>query len=133
MIVLCLYYDGMPAELELALDIMNYFISFFFIVELVLKTLAFGLIPYLDDNMNKLDFLIVVASILELFLNIAIQSEVRILRSIRAVRIARIFRFIESMKTIMTSIGNSLSKFIYLAMLLFLFIIMFSLLGIELF
>lgn len=58
---------------------------------------------------------------------------IRVFRIFRIIRITRIFRYIQSMNIIIQVISNSLSRFMYLAMLLFLFIIIFALLGMQIF
>jgi hypothetical protein len=48
-------------------------------------------------------------------------------------RVARLFRYMSQMAMIMAVISRSMSKFVYLAMLLLLFILIFALIGMQLF
>lgn len=128
----------MPDELSITLDIFNIMLTVLFTAEMLLKMFALSIKVYFQDGMNYIDFISVFTSILELFISFGNLSgnenkKLRMLRSIRAFRVARLFRYIQSMETIVKVIGKSISKFIYLALLLLLFIIMFSLLGMEIF
>ena len=55
------------------------------------------------------------------------------LRTFRVFRIARLLRALESMQTIIQVMVKSYKSFIYITILMFLFIYIFSLLGVELF
>lgn len=57
----------------------------------------------------------------------------RIFRTFRVLRVARLLRSLKSMHQIISVIGRSLSSFAYLALLLFLFMFIYTLLGIQLF
>ena len=65
--------------------------------------------------------------------NLSAFKTLRMLRTFRVFRIARLLKALESMQTIMVVIGKSYMSFFYIAMLMFLFIIIFSLLGAEMF
>ena len=55
------------------------------------------------------------------------------LRTFRVFRIARLLKALESIQTIMGVIVRSYKSFIYITMLMFLFILIFTLLGMQLF
>ena len=89
--------------------------------------------------MNYLDGAVVVLSIIEITVfntgNNAISAfrTVRIFRTFRVLRVARLLRSLKSMHQIISVIGRSLGAFAYLAILLFLFMFIYALLGIQLF
>lgn len=88
--------------------------------------------------MNVLDGLVVILSLVELIFlqgssGLTAFRTIRIFRTFRVLRVARLFRYLSSMALIMTVISRSMSKFIYLALLLFLFILIFALIGMQLF
>ena len=58
---------------------------------------------------------------------------IRMLRTFRVFRVARLLRALKSMQTIMAVIARSYKSFIYITVLMFLFVIIFSLLGMSLF
>lgn len=73
---------------------LNYFFAFFFGVESCLKIISFGFIldsgSYLRDNWNRLDFIIVVCSFIDVFVDTIDLSFVKILRLLRALRPLRL-------------------------------------------
>lgn len=124
------------------LKISNDYFTWIFIIELFLKLMAVGIVKYAADRMNWLDGTVVMLSIIELVSisilankGLGLQSfeTLRILRTSRVFRIARLLRGMESMKTILGVMVRSYKSFIYITMLMFLFIIIFSLLGMQTF
>lgn len=133
-IILAMYHYRMDDDFEKALDGMNLALTIIFGVELAIKLFGMGVINYFRDLMNYLDFFVVVFSILELiFLSgnsgLSALRAIRIFRTFRVLRVARLFRYMQSMTTIITVVSKSLSKFVYLALLLLLFILIFALIG----
>ena len=87
--------------------------------------------------MNLLDGFVVFVSIFELAY-IASQSgtesasafaTVKMFRVLRVFRIARLLRGLESMQTILGVMGRSYKSFLYITILLAVFVVIFSLLG----
>ena len=64
-------------------------------------------------------------------MNLAAFKTLRMLRTFRVFRIARLLKALKSMQTIIQVITKSYMSFFYIAMLMFLFVIIFSLLGSE--
>ena len=58
-----------PNEYETTLNSLNYFFTSVFIVEFILKVFSLSFIRYIINPWNKFDFLVVMASILEIILN----------------------------------------------------------------
>ena len=104
-----------------------------------LKIISLGVKGYLQDSMNYLDGSVVILSIIELvFLSdsngsISAFRTVRIFRTFRVLRVARLLKAMQSMRVIIGVISRSISSFIYLALLLLLFIFIYSLMGMQLF
>lgn len=95
-------------------------------------------IEYLSDKMNYLDGSVVLLSLVELaFLDgggsLSAFRTVRIFRTFRVLRVARLLRSLQSMQIIIGVIGRSIGSFVYLALLLLLFIFIYSLLGMQMF
>ena len=137
-IVLALDHYGISTEMEDALTTMNFVFTIIFIVEMCLKLIGLGLRGYLGDPMNYFDGVVVLLSIVELvFLTgsstISAFRAIRIFKVIRVLRVARLFRYMQSMVMITKVMSQSFSKFINLALLLLLFILIFALLGMQLF
>jgi hypothetical protein len=106
---------------------------------MLLKVVGLGIRNYLRESMNYLDGSVVILSIVELaFLSnsggaLSAFRTVRIFRTFRVLRVARLLRTMQSMQTIIGVISRSISSFVYLALLLLLFIFIYSLMGMQLF
>ena len=130
----------------------NLVFTIIFIVEMGLKILGFGIKGYVGDKMNLFDALIVLLSIVELVMPssdstgeeeeqtkgsaVSAFRTVRIFRIFRALRVLRVTRLLRAlafMRVIISVIGKTISSFIYIAFLLFLFIFIYSLLGMQMY
>ncbi|OMJ72778.1 hypothetical protein SteCoe_28696 [Stentor coeruleus] len=137
-IVLSLDHYGISSDFSLYLSNINTSFTYIFLAEMILKLLAKGM-NYFRDYMNYFDAIVVILSMIELvYINrtkstLSAFRAVRIFRVFRVIRVARLFRYLQSMALIMKVITASLSKFIYLALLLLLFTVVYSLLGMQVF
>ena len=130
---------GVSAELENTLQTFSSYFTFIFIYEMGSKIFALGVKKYLQDDMNKLDGSVVLMYIFEIIYTQAVSSgggsslktfkTLKMLRTLRVFRILRLLRKLKSMYTILQVMTESYSSFIYITMLLFLFILIFALLG----
>ena len=141
-IVLSIDHYGISPSLFESLSYINLIFTYIFLSEMILKLLAKGPINYIRDFMNCFDGIVVVLSLVELIFLSNSKSALtafrtvrifRVFRVIRVIRVARLFRYLQSMALILEVISGSLSKFIYLALLLLLFIIIYTLLFIQIF
>ncbi|OMJ94175.1 hypothetical protein SteCoe_2656 [Stentor coeruleus] len=137
----CLSVDhyGISTESSQTLTLMNNFFTYFFAVELFLRIIGLGLKDYLRDRMNYFDTIVVILSIIEIsFLSdstsaISAFRAIRIFRIFRVLRVVRLLRYLKSMAHIVRAISKSLSNFGYLFLLLILFLIIFSLIGMKIY
>ena len=91
--------------------------------------------------MNWLDGAVVSLSIVEIVLtaiggsggNLAAFSTLRVFRTFRVLRVARLLRALKSMQTILAVIQRSADSFFYITLLMFVFIFIFTLLGMQVF
>lgn len=60
-------YEGSSVEYNLALDMINYVFTGVFVIEAILKLLAFG-ISYFRNSWNVFDFCVVCASIIDILM-----------------------------------------------------------------
>lgn len=136
-LVLAIDHYGIEASLASGLDKCNLTFTIIFAGEMLAKMLGLGLSAYFRDKMNIFDCLIVVLSIVELaFLSstsLSALRSIRVFRAFRALRAARLFRRLRYMQTIIELIWKSIVNFMYMGLLLFLFLVVFSLLGMQLF
>lgn len=108
---------------------------------MVSKLLAIGPKKYMDDKMNWLDGAVVMISIIELLMtavggsggNLSAFRTVRVFRTFRVLRVARLLRALKSMKVIIGVIAKSAGSFVYITLLMFVFVFIYTLLGMQIF
>jgi len=114
-------------------------VSLLFIVECVIKILVMGLVrgkyTYLKDNYNKLDFFIVIFSIISFFLESAETgidiSYLKALRALRALRPLKLVSKNEGMKLVVNSILASIPNLINVFLISILFYFVFGVIGLQ--
>ncbi|XP_060077738.1 voltage-dependent T-type calcium channel subunit alpha-1G-like [Ylistrum balloti] len=103
-ITMAMEYYMMPAELQFALKIFNYFFTSVFIIEATMKIIALGMMRYIKDRWNQLDILIVLLSIVGIILEEmktnVIPINPTIIRVMRVLRIARVLKLLKMAKSI---------------------------------
>lgn len=137
-VVMALDRYGLNETDELFLQTSNSIFTWVFIAEFAMKIVALGPKKYIDNRMNLLDGSIVMLSLLELAMGsgggtLTAFRSVRVFRTFRVLRVARILRALKSMQQIMSVITKSASSFAYIAVLLMIFLFIFSLLGKQIF
>ena len=138
-IVLAVDRYGISAHDALILQSINLFFTYFFAAEMFLKVIVLGPIQFLRDFMNLFDSAVVVLSLVEIFILSGGTSAftafraIRIFRIFRVLRVVRIFRYLKSITLIINSISKSISNISYLFLLLILFQVIFTLLGMQVF
>jgi hypothetical protein len=88
--------------------------------------------------MNYLDGAVVILSLVEVIVStgggaLSAFKTVRIFRTFRVLRVARLLKSMKSMMSILFVIQNSISSFVYLTILMFLFVFIYSLLGMQIY
>lgn len=120
------------------LDSIGNVFTWIFICEFASKLIALGIVKYLRDKMNWLDGSIVSLSILEILLtafsgggggNLKAFKTLRVFRTFRVFRMARILRKLPAMKIIINVVARSIGSISYVTLLLFVFIFIYTLLG----
>uniref|UniRef100_A0A665W315 Voltage-dependent L-type calcium channel subunit alpha n=1 Tax=Echeneis naucrates TaxID=173247 RepID=A0A665W315_ECHNA len=107
-----------------------------FTLEMLMKMYALGLPSYFMSLFNRFDFVVVSAGIMELILvHIGVMSVmgISVLRCIRLLRLLKVSRYWTSLSNLVASLLNSVRSIACLLLLLFLFIVIFSLLGMQVF
>jgi hypothetical protein len=137
-IVLALYHHNIEPDMEDALDQLNFSFTVIFAAEMALKLIGLGPKRYSKDYMNLLDGSVVVLSLMELVLldsnsPLTVFRTVRIFRTFRVLRVARLFRYMRVLGRIIRTVSESISDFTYLALLLLLLIMIFALIGMQMF
>lgn len=138
-VIMALASYGITAEFSAKLDSGNLFFTWFFICEMSIKLTAIGVKKYVSDKMNWLDGGIVSLSVMEMVLtamsggggNLSAFKTIRVLRTLRVLRVARLLRGMESMQVIIAVFVRSATSFMYITMLLFVFLFIYTLLGMQ--
>ncbi|PNJ37562.1 CACNA1I isoform 1 [Pongo abelii] len=94
-VTMSLEHYNQPTSLETALKYCNYMFTTVFVLEAVLKLVAFGLRRFFKDRWNQLDLAIVLLSVMgitleEIEINAALPINPTIIRIMRVLRIARV-------------------------------------------
>jgi len=124
------------------LDIINLVFTTIFTVEAILKLIAYGS-SYFNNNWNRFDFTVVVASLIEVAFSRLSQSSLKFLRLgpqlirvLRVLRVSRILRLIgkyEGIQALISTITFSLYSLFNVFSLLLLIFFIFSILGVFMF
>ncbi|XP_048344565.1 voltage-dependent L-type calcium channel subunit alpha-1F [Sphaerodactylus townsendi] len=107
-----------------------------FTLEMLVKMYSLGLQAYFISFFNRFDCFVVCGGILETVLvefEIMQPLGISVLRCVRLLRIFKVTRHWASLSNLVASLLNSMKSIASLLLLLFLFIIIFSLLGMQLF
>jgi hypothetical protein len=120
----------------------NLAFTIIFIVEMTIKMYGLGIKLYCKDFFNIFDAFVVSISIVELIINSMSSGgnnatsgfkAVRIFRIFRVLRVTRLLRSLKFMKVIIEVLKGTAEQFMYIALLMFLFVFIFTLLGTQLF
>ncbi|XP_030221493.1 voltage-dependent L-type calcium channel subunit alpha-1D isoform X5 [Gadus morhua] len=117
-------------------DVANKVLLAMFTLEMLVKMYSLGLQAYFVSLFNRFDCFVVCGGIVETILvELAVMSPlgISVFRCVRLLRIFKVTRHWASLSNLVASLLNSMKSIASLLLLLFLFIIIFSLLGMQLF
>lgn len=130
-----LAFDRYPVPPSNQQNVFNYFniaFTIIFSLEVAIKLFAFSVRGFLRDRFNIFDALVVLVSIIELTVIDGGSSSLSALRAVRLFRVFKIFR-VGDLRVLMDSIGMTVMGMGNYAVLLTLFIYLYSLLGMQFF
>ncbi|XP_055771886.1 voltage-dependent T-type calcium channel subunit alpha-1H-like [Salvelinus fontinalis] len=130
-----------PQYLEEGLKYCNYIFTLVFVVETVLKLIAFGLRRFFRERWNQLDLAIVLLSVMgitleEIDLNASLPINPTIIRIMRVLRIARVLKLLKmatGMRALLDTVVQALPQVGNLGLLFMLLFFIYAALGVELF
>ncbi|KAJ8257225.1 hypothetical protein GJAV_G00183250 [Gymnothorax javanicus] len=125
-----------PLWLTEVQDIANKVLLSLFTVEMLLKMYSLGLQVYFVAFFNRFDCFVVCGGIVETILvelEIMPPLGISVLRCVRLLRIFKVTRHWTALSNLVASLLNSMKSIASLLLLLFLFLIIFALLGMQLF
>uniref|UniRef100_A0A4W5KU88 Voltage-dependent L-type calcium channel subunit alpha n=1 Tax=Hucho hucho TaxID=62062 RepID=A0A4W5KU88_9TELE len=117
-------------------DTANKVLLSLFAIEMLMKMYALGLQQYFMSLFNRFDCFVVSTGILELILvrmDVMTVMGISVLRCIRLLRLLKVTKYWTSLSNLVVSLLNSTPSIACLLLLLFLFIVIFSLLGMQVF
>uniref|UniRef100_A0A8D0V3C3 Voltage-dependent L-type calcium channel subunit alpha n=1 Tax=Sus scrofa TaxID=9823 RepID=A0A8D0V3C3_PIG len=129
-------HHGQPVWLTQIQEYANKVLLCLFTVEMLLKLYGLGPSVYVSSFFNRFDCFVVCGGILETTLvEVGAMQPlgISVLRCVRLLRIFKVTRHWASLSNLVASLLNSMKSIASLLLLLFLFIIIFSLLGMQLF
>ncbi|EPQ10300.1 Voltage-dependent T-type calcium channel subunit alpha-1H [Myotis brandtii] len=134
------HYDQ-PKSLDEALKYCNYVFTIVFVIEAVLKLVAFGLRRFFKDRWNQLDLAIVLLSIMgitleEIEMSAALPINPTLIRIMRVLRIARVLKLLKmatGMRALLDTVVQALPQVGNLGLLFMLLFFIYAALGVELF
>ncbi|XP_041813433.1 voltage-dependent T-type calcium channel subunit alpha-1I [Chelmon rostratus] len=140
-ITMSLEHYNQPHSLDLALKYCNYFFTSTFVVESVLKLIAFGFRRFFKDRWNQLDLAIVLLSVMgitleEIEISAALPINPTIIRIMRVLRIARVLKLLKmatGMRALLDTVVQALPQVGNLGLLFMLLFFIYAALGVELF
>lgn len=130
--------DQYPAPTYIEkIDFINSMFSVIFFIEMVLKILGLGLKHYFSDEFNIFDCIIALAAVFDLvvssaFTNINIDA-VTALRTFRLLRLFKLARTWKQFNHLLATMGKTLKEISAFTVVLFLFMFIYSILGMEMF
>jgi hypothetical protein len=135
-------WDYLPPTMWWVTNVLNWILTGIFTVESIIKVLGLGPRLFAKDSMNVFDAFVVFFSLVEIVFDllarfgdggVVIPFPLSVLRAFRIIRLFKLARSIESMRKILTTLISSVGSVMYLGMLLGLIVLIFILLGMELF
>lgn len=119
--------------------LMTNIISVIYIIEAILKITMLGFVfgkdTYLRNQWNLLDFIIVIITIFNWVVDYFSDFEIGFLRVLRAFRALRPLKMVsknEGLKTVINSLIKSIPSLINVVLITLLFLLVFSILGVQL-
>ncbi|XP_053332812.1 voltage-dependent T-type calcium channel subunit alpha-1H [Clarias gariepinus] len=130
-----------PKYLEESLKYCNYVFTLVFVIESMLKLVAFGFRRFFKDRWNQLDLAIVLLSVMgitleEIDLNASLPINPTIIRIMRVLRIARVLKLLKmatGMRALLDTVVQALPQVGNLGLLFMLLFFIYAALGVELF
>lgn len=114
----------------------NFSITFVYQVELILKLWVFGIKLYARSFVNVMEALVAIIATVEIALfssNLSIENNLSFLSAFRVVRLTRFLSKLRFMSVITAVIYQTFEQYTYVALILLLFVFIFSLIGMQIF
>ncbi|TMW67789.1 hypothetical protein Poli38472_007461 [Pythium oligandrum] len=140
--ILALDHYPMPPGLDSDLEIVNFGLSCVFMLEMVLKLIGLGLRQYARDKFNVFDAFVVITGLLETiatppsFMSSNVKKKKGAVSALRSFRLSRVFKLARnwrSLRELLQLIARAVASIANFGVLLFLFIYIYALIGLQIF
>ena len=119
------------------LEVFNEFFTWTFFLEMILKLIGLGFYNYRQDKYNVFDSVIVIISLIDWTIsripNLDAGSALNAFRALRLLRMLKLSKSWKALADILRKTAKSMQEILSFSVLLFLFMYIFALLGMELF
>ena len=135
-LLLAMEYHGQPAAYGNALEWGNFALSVIFTAEMAVKLIALGPKGYAGDSFNLFDASLVLISWVDFGISSTATGGLGALRSVRLLRIGRLLKLLRQfagLRRLLNTILESLPDIGYVSLLMFLFVTVWAILGVQLF
>jgi len=129
-LVLTIPHYQQPEGVDQATYVLNIIFTIIFVIEAMLKIIAWKFKGYWRDSWNRFDFVVAVASFVGIFLNSGAISVVRVFRVARSVRL---MKMVPGLSRLFRTLITTLPSIINIGILIIIFLFMFAILGRQLF
>lgn len=125
-------YPSMPKTQETVFSYINYGFTAIFLIEIMIKVMGLRVSHFIKDKFNIFDSMVVVLSVVEIVLDQGGSGSLSALRAFRLFRILKLLRF-GDLRVILESITLTVGAIGNYVVLLFLFIYIYSMVGMQYF
>ncbi|RYY35425.1 ion transporter, partial [archaeon] len=135
--------DSYPSDEALSArsEVINFVLTVIFAAEMLFKLIVMGRVRYFRDKFNRFDVLIVLLSVVDLAIappsfitHVVVRSSgVLALRTLRLSRIFKLARSWTSLRVLLRTLKDAINDVAYFAILLVLYMFIFSLFGMQIF
>ncbi|XP_070559615.1 voltage-dependent L-type calcium channel subunit alpha-1D-like isoform X5 [Ptychodera flava] len=145
-ITLAMKYHGQSASYESGLDYVNIVFTAAFIIEFILKVVAFKPRHYFSDSWNVFDFVIVLGSIIDIALSYIARSlkkqgndtrqefiSINFFRLFRVLRLVKLLSRGEGIRTLLWTFIKSFQALPYVALLIVMLFFIYAVIGMQMF
>lgn len=132
-LILAVQYRGMHGQIEAALTNLNIALLSVFVLEMLLKVLALGILGYGSDRYNVFDAIIVFAGLIELSFQDSSLAVARAFRLLRVLRVSRLVSRSKSMRRLLDACMDGFGAILSFTGVLIIFVFVFTVLGMQLF
>ena len=129
-------HEGQGEKWDAAFSAANVAFTGLFVIEMLLRWTAMGLPQYFSDGWCRFDFVVVVVSVIGVCMDFLSSANTTIIPILRALRVLRIFKLVprlKSLRQMLLTILFALPALFNVAVVLFLFLYLYAILGINIF